>query len=186
MNIGEFFRNADAFALTITIAYLGVYVGLFFYKRGVGNVSLVQKRVIYGLAKQLGKDELIDIIHGIIDENPRLLMPINRNWILHSASFLFIFSALITIFYDGWVHLIPSLLVPVNREGCFPATENWQYYISNCFVINIDITYSTLVIFFVLSLFLLYLEARYWHDFKRLKDEHYNSFKGKIKITIEE
>lgn len=184
MNIGEFFRSADGVALTITIVYFSAYVSHFFVRWRVGNIQEVRKRIMNGIASSVSGKGLIDVIDKIIDENPRILMPPRKNKILHTASIMFLISALITIFYDAWARTIPYILLPVKSLDCSSSGENWEQYISNCFRVNIDIVYTFFLIFAGISLLYLYKEYKYWHVMNRLKDEHFNN-NINAKIIIE-
>lgn len=175
MDVKGFLDAYNPLALTLTITYCGAYIGHVFLKRSIGDFSRTQELVIHGMARQFDGNPLINAIRYIINENSRILMPPARNWPLYITSFLYLLFAIVTIFYEGFLKYSPRLLILINSKECVENIKNGGNPISCCFYLNFNITYITFFVLLLVGAFLLYLEYRYWVDFKRLKTEYLNN-----------
>lgn len=115
---------------------------------------------MYGITKKQRRIELIDVIKGIIEEDPKILMPTkSTNSVLHIISCCFFVCAIFTIFYKA--------IIGLSKEPLFTD----------------DLAYILFFALLVAGLIFLFFEYRYWVDFGRLKTEYPNN-ENQESITV--
>lgn len=154
------------------IGFIVFYVGMYFFnfkliKEELGKLSEVQKAAIYGIAQKYDTQELINVVNQINEINPRILMPVKQNWILHTISILFLCISITTV-----------LLYHIKFLSEF-IVKNFEFDTFFSILITIDI------LFFIIGLCLVYLESKYLRILKRLNQVYSDNRGKKIIICVD-
>lgn len=149
--------------MAIAEGMLFCYLPIYFFvptlaKWQLGKLKEAQKAAIYGVAEKFDKQELMYVIEQIINENPRILMPVKINWYLHTVSVLFFVADISVMAFEHLVRIMPFNL---NRTALFTVA----------------------CVLFVIGFYLIYLQTKYFIDLKRLKEEC--AGKKKIRVVID-
>jgi len=159
MGIADFFRTANSICFTLTVMFVGAYMGHFWIERGIGNIKNIQKCTIYALIRKNGASELMDVIQEIIAYDAKILMPAkSNNGFLHVVSALFLLWSLLTIFSNGWQRVFQT-----------SWNDNWMY--------------SLYLVLLSIAFLVLFFEYRYWVDFRRHKEEYFVPNPGSITVN---
>lgn len=161
MTVFEFFENPNQFVLWLSAFYIGGYVFVLQRSWQLGNKQEAQKSAIYGIAQKFDEKELIDVIENIINEEPRILMPVKKNWILSLISFLFLVAAFFSAFFEQLAILFPIFL----NYGLVP--------------------YSLFFVFFIFGLILLGFQYKYLVTIAHFKDQHSQKGNKKIRVVVD-
>ena len=157
----QFFSDPNKFVLFLVALYIAAYAAVLVKGWRVGDRRAAQRAALYGVALEFHAQELIDLINRVLDEEPRILMPVKKHWILFVVSIFVTASALFATFFDPFTKIYP----PISPYG--PALFTFFF------------------LFCATGLLLIALQYKYLIAIERFRDQHVQSGSKKVTLGVE-